>query len=1055
MAAATACRKCGTEPLENARFCHGCGSPISEPDTHAEYKQVTVLFADVVHSMEIAAAVGPERLREIMKELVERCAAVVKRYGGTVDKFTGDGVMAVFGAPIALEDHASRACLAALAIQAETQRLAVETHRCDHITLQLRVGLNSGQVITGEIGAGPLGYTAIGEQVGMAQRMESVAPPGGVMLSESTARLVDGALVLGDPEMVRVKGSEQPVRARRLVSIGGGEPARRGESPFVGRTWELNTITGILDEAIHGAGCVVGVAGPAGIGKSRLVREAGAIAKARAVPVFGTNCESHASDIPFHAIARLLRVVTNVEGVDPAAARTQVRHQFPDADRDDLLLLADLLGIRDAAVALPDIAPDARRRRLTALINGATLAQLTAGVYVVEDAQWIDEVSESMLVDFVAVIPQTGSLILITYRPDYRGALSRIAGAPTVALRPLSSAHTAMLTAQLLGTNPSVAGLATTIAERASGNPFFVEEMVRDLSERGVLQGDPGAYRLRGDGGDVDVPATLQATISARIDRLDPSAKRTLNAAAVIGSRFDTELLGSLVDDSDVATLIASEFIDQVRFSVPFEFAFRHPLIRAVAYESQLMSDRAHLHRRLAGTIEQNYPGSVDENASLIAEHLEAAGDLRAAFDWHMRAATWLAFRDITAARTSWRSAQDVADRLPDDDPNRMSMRIAARSLLCGTAYRVSASADTAFDELRQLCAVVGDERSLATGMAGLVLALNINARRREGSRVATDLIRLLDSIGDPMLTVALSSAAFGPKFDTDEIAEVLRMAESVITLAEGDPSKGTLIVISPLSMALASRGVARSCLGISGWHDDVRDAIETAQAIDPALARIGVVWIAYVFTLSNGVLLPDATVVRETAEILSSSEQSGDDLALYLARAARGVVLLHHEGSEREDGFNLLSALREASEKGMSPNPDTEPVVELYVAKEMARRGNLDDAINLARPVVDGYMASRTVIWCAPATAVLVESLLRRGSEGDLRSARKAIERLVALPTDPGFVLNEIWLLRLRALLSRAEGNDASYRALRDDYHAMANSLGFQGHIAWSEAMP
>src|SRR5208337_4816804 len=186
---AVACNACGIEPLENARFCHGCGSPVAVADTHAEYKQVTVLFADVVHSMDIAAAVGAERLREIMTQLVTRASAVVARYGGTVDKFTGDGIMALFGAPAALEDHALRACLAALGIQEETTRLAAEVKDRDRIDLRLRVGLNSGQVIAGEIGSRSLGYTAVGEQVGMAQRMESAAPPGGVMLSASTARL--------------------------------------------------------------------------------------------------------------------------------------------------------------------------------------------------------------------------------------------------------------------------------------------------------------------------------------------------------------------------------------------------------------------------------------------------------------------------------------------------------------------------------------------------------------------------------------------------------------------------------------------------------------------------------------------------------------------------------------------------------------------------------------------------------------------------------------------------------------------------------------------------
>jgi class 3 adenylate cyclase len=193
MTAIAACQTCGTEPLENVRFCHGCGSPVKGPDTRAEYKQLTVLFADVVHSMDIAAAVGAERLREIMADVADLCAAVVQRDGGTVDKFTGDGIMAVFGAPVALEDHAVRACLAALGVREDVKRLAIDVDARDGVNLQLRVGLNFGQVIAGEIGSGPFGYTAIGEQVGTAQRMESAASPGGVMLSASTARLVEGA----------------------------------------------------------------------------------------------------------------------------------------------------------------------------------------------------------------------------------------------------------------------------------------------------------------------------------------------------------------------------------------------------------------------------------------------------------------------------------------------------------------------------------------------------------------------------------------------------------------------------------------------------------------------------------------------------------------------------------------------------------------------------------------------------------------------------------------------------------------------------------------------
>src|SRR4029453_739630 len=215
---------------ENAKLRDECGTPTAVSGGTAEYKQVTVLFADVVRSMEIAAAVDTERLREIMTELVNRCAAVVLRYGGTVDKFTGDGIMALFGAPMALEDHAVRACLAALEVQHEAGRLAADVERRDGVALQVRVGLNSGQVIAGEIGSGALGYTAVGEQVGLAQRMESVAAPGGVMLSESTARLVEHAAALGEPEWVRIKGADAPVPARRLLGTTSGHVRQRQEA---------------------------------------------------------------------------------------------------------------------------------------------------------------------------------------------------------------------------------------------------------------------------------------------------------------------------------------------------------------------------------------------------------------------------------------------------------------------------------------------------------------------------------------------------------------------------------------------------------------------------------------------------------------------------------------------------------------------------------------------------------------------------------------------------------------------------------------------------------
>ena len=233
------------------------------------------------------------------------------------------------------------------------------------------------------------------------------------------------------------------------------------------------------------------------------------MAATRGVEVFTAFCESHTSQVPFHAVARLLRAATGAQDLDRQAARDRVRAQVTDVDPEDLMLLDDLLAIADPDTALPKIDPDARWRRLTALIKAASLARQTPAVYVVEDAHWIDAASESMVADFLTVIPQTPSLVLLTYRPEYEGALTRMHGAQTIALAPLSDSETAALTTERLGPDPSVGALGQTIAERAAGNPFFAEEIVRELAERGVLNGEPGAYISTAEGAEVAVPATL------------------------------------------------------------------------------------------------------------------------------------------------------------------------------------------------------------------------------------------------------------------------------------------------------------------------------------------------------------------------------------------------------------------------------------------------------------------------------------------------------------------------------------------------------------------
>ena len=321
------------------------------------------------------------------------------------------------------------------------------------------------------------------------------------MLSESTARLVEHTVMLAEPEWVRIKGADEPVRARRLVAIGPRDGlVGRAEASLVGRRWEMAALDAIVDRAIGGRGGVVNVVGPPGIGKSRVAREAAALAAGRGVEVFWTFCESHARDVPFHAVTRLLRAGSGVADLDGEAARAQVRAQCPPMPTRRICCCSMICSASPTPMCrCPQIDPDARRRRLTALINTVSLARTEPALFIIEDAHWIDAVSESMLADFLTVIPRTPSMVLITSRPEYEGALTRVHGAQTIALAPLGDSDTAALLGELLGSDPSVGELAAIIAERAAGNPFFAEEMVRELVQRGVLAGERGGYVCRAD----------------------------------------------------------------------------------------------------------------------------------------------------------------------------------------------------------------------------------------------------------------------------------------------------------------------------------------------------------------------------------------------------------------------------------------------------------------------------------------------------------------------------------------------------------------------------
>ena len=1040
------CAVCGNSLRALARFCDACGSAIAPPQAALERKQITILFADVVESMGLAATLESERFREIMHQLLNRSAAVVQRYSGTVDKFMGDGLMALFGAPLALEDHALRACIAAVEIQSIVRGLADEIHQRDGVELQLRIGLNSGEVIAGEMGSGPGSYTVSGHTVGMAQRMESAAGAGGILCSEPTARLAGSSAVFGPIESVSVKGGSHPIQARRLQTV---ESERlvlgRNDGPLVGRHTEIAHLLSVFDAQQLSA---VNIVGDAGVGKSRIIREFTARVHGRGATTVMTRCESHAEHVPLRVLSRMLRGMFGLRGLDGLTARARVAERLkgvPGIRHADRQLVLNLLSISDPSARAPAISADARRARLVEVM--ARLANAGPGrtAFIVEDLHWIDAASEEVLAAFAAMLTAEQAMLLGTTRPGHDGPLHHTAQA-SIVLSPLDDTATAILAAALVGEHPTTSTIADRVAEASSGNPFFIEEIVRDLVGRGVLEGSRGQYRLVGRLTSIAVPSTVQSVIAARIDRLRPDEKSALNVASVVGSGFDLDELRALLPDTRAVTLdslVATELIDQIQFLPVPRYRFRHPLVRTVCYESQLRSTRASIHKRLAVSIRERNGEAAEQNAALIARHFESAGELGEAYSWYMRAATWLYQHDVGAARDSWQRARAVADRLPVEEGDT-DRRIAPRARLSFSAWVVGGDdeEENCFDELRALTAQSVDKMPLALGMAGRVYSLITNQGRL---RDAASLSAELDELS---YTIDASTA------DRAEILTAIALAEYIT--CRFDKALQTIRRLREIGEDLTAYDQA-PVMGMSGVIkvmsgnrlDGLRD-LEVARRLglesDPvSLAGAVAYWVDLVVF---GFELVSDAMMTETERALRLAEQYGDGsgfaaYGLSLARWARGTALLHCEPARRSEALELLRLSREfGGDVAVGP-------IDAQIAAAMRRQGDIDDELidSLAAKVASELDAGDLTYFGYGATE-LVKLLIARAREDDLKSAHRVATRLAAEIGAISQPALELWPLLCQILLTDVQGDTVGHAAALARYRDIAEALDARGHL-------
>jgi adenylate cyclase len=1033
-----------------AKFCSECGTRLTQATQSAEYKQVTVLFADVVGSMKLAAVLPTELLRDIMNELFNRAAAVVQRYQGTVDKFTGDGLMALFGAPVALEDHALRACISAMEIQSVAQKFADEVFRRDGVRLQVRVGLNSGRVIAGEIGSGPGRYTAVGHAVGMAQRMEAAAPAGGVLCSLSTARLVDGAARLGLVEEVLIKGDDVPVSARRLLAVESGRTVvGRNEGAMVGRDADLGRLHGVFDT---GHSHLVGVVGAPGVGKSRLIGEFSALAARLGAQVVLARCEAHTTTVAFRALSRLLRAMFSVDGVSDAEARGQTLARCGGAltsGSADAQILFEVMGIADPDAPPLQVSVDGRRRRLVEVMSQAVLARSARILFVLEDAHWIDAPSDEVLADFTGALTATSSLFVTTYRPEFRGALQQH-GVDTITLQPLSDAMAVRLVCQLLGNDPSLAALVQRIAVAAVGNPFFVEEIVRDLADRGVISGSRGGYRLVGGVDEIGVPASVQAVLAARIDRLPPEAKAIVNAAAVIGTRFDVDTLHALLPDvgsSALADLVSAELIDQTEFVPRQRYCFRHPLVRTVAYESQLSATRAQAHSRLATAIEARDLSAVDENAALIAAHLEAAGELAGAYRWHLRAAEWLRPRDMSAARAQWASARLIADRLPDDHEDVLGMRIAPRTMLISTESFVGsdADADEQYRELRELTIQADDLRSLAIATAGRIISFTFNdIRVPEALALASEVEEMLEHLDCDAL----------PEIDIIRIAVVRAhyascQFDAALALIDAILARPQKELTIEFAGSFTFRGVMEMCRGDaeSGLRH-IREGSRLGRELPPV--SYAIILSFWGLMAAMGMYQPD-DLVDEMREALRRAESFGDICGIIDAQFACGTVLLRARNTSREEAIDMLRRARASIDK-RKVQTIVMTAIGADLAIDAALNGRRDEAIDDLRTLFALHADSGIRLEVGCTAEALVRLLIERGDSDDFAEAHRIVDDWRA--RRPGIPATDLWWLKSRALLAKAEGDCDGYAEMATRYLELCEELDARGRLAEAHRM-
>lgn len=1013
------CTACDARAPAGARFCPSCGRPLGpRVEPQAERRPVTVLFADAVGSTAFTERAGDEAAYRFVQDCVALMTATVERHGGTVTQFRGDGVMALFGAPIAHEDSAMRAVSAALELRDALLTLAA-TSECS-----FRIGLSTGPVVVGRVGDDVLmDYTAIGDTANVAARMEAAAEPGTVLLSETTWRAARPYVECRPVGSLDVKGKTVPIDAyealwRRPIRSRLDAAVARGLGPFVGRNRELDLLAGHLDALLEGRGHVVEVVGEPGIGKSRLLLELRAGLPVGVDWVEG-HCSATGSDTPYLPIADLLRHLLAVdEGDDPGTIASKVDGCLERATP----YLKYLLGV-DPGIAL---GADARMRRvaiLDAVRDGfADAARQRPRVLVVEDLHWTDAASMDALAAIADIVPTVPLLMLTTCRPGRPSPFERHPHS-RVTLDGISDHDAALMTATALAVHDVPSDVAELISTRAEGNPLFVEELAATLVETGLVVREGDGLRLVHPAESIDVPDTLQDVILARIDRLAREAREALQLAAVIGREFTVRLLDRLAGlpdglDDALDELRSVELIRQKAWFPELAYLFKHALTHEVTYGTLLDERRRALHRLVAEAIEDVYADRVAEHVERLAHHWLVAEDWPKALD-HLehaarRAASAFANRE---ARTFYEQAIEVAMRIDPARAPDLGMRLGDVHFATGD---VPAATET-YGRVADLARELGDHETLAWALAYRGLAYCFQHDLRHGEPCMLAALDVDRASTAPRLYAAASLSAVRTLFGRhDEVAEVNAV---VADLASVPPTHPRAIAGLQTLHGLVPR-----------WRGDLQAALDALMqdVLDPT-DFFGVQTNMWERGMTLGEIGRYDESLTTLADTIERSAQGGE--LLTRARCLNTVGWIRGDLGDHASALawneRCLAFLREID----IPDEEVEANARVNIAEVHLVEGRLDDArpeLDRVAEICEGRPLRGTwLLWRYTQRLHVTTSALLIAS-GAANQVGGRLDECIDLATESGSrkYLGKAARVRARQLVAARELEEAAERA-------------------------